>query len=233
MKMDKLVMVLSLFSMTASLIACGNSTVTSVISENAPISLPEPQKDSDTSIEEALWGRRSVRSYGSEAVTIEQLSQLLWSAQGITSPSGWRTAPSAGGLYPLKVYMVVGNVDNLAAGVYVYEPDTHSLTKMIDGDLRQLLSDAALGQLPVQQAAVDFVITGRYEIIMSKYGERGVLYTHLEAGHAAQNICLQAVALKLGVVTIGAFDDAGVKKALSLPEGETPFYIIPAGNLSD
>jgi SagB-type dehydrogenase family enzyme len=231
--MNKLAIALLLFTMTAPLIACGNSAVTSAVSENAQISLPEPRKDSDTSIEEALLGRRSVRSYSEEAVTLEQLSQLLWAAQGITNPNGWRTAPSAGGLYPLKIYVVVGNVDNLAAGVYVYAPDTHSLTMVIEGDLRQSLSQAALGQAPVRQAAVNFVITGRYEIITSKYGERGVLYTHLEAGHAAQNICLQAVGLKMGVVTIGAFDDAGVKKVLGLPEGETPFYIIPAGTLSD
>jgi SagB-type dehydrogenase family enzyme len=215
------------------LASCGGSNVTSAVSEKEPVALPSPQKDSETSIEEALLGRRSVRSYGDEAVTIGQLSQLLWAAQGITSGSGGRTAPSAGGLYPLKVYAVVGNVENLAAGVYIYAPATHSLTKMIDGDLRRALSDATLEQPSVKQAPLVFVITGLYEVIKPRYGERGILYTHLEAGHAAQNICLQAVGLKMGVVTIGAFDDAGVKKVLGLPEGETPFYIIPAGTLSD
>jgi SagB-type dehydrogenase family enzyme len=209
---------------------CGTALVTSAVSENGQVALPVPAKDSDTSIEEALLGRRSVRSYSDKAVTIEQLSQLLWAAQGITSSSGGRTAPSAGGLYPLKVYAIVGNVENLAAGVYVYEPKTHSLVKVMDGDLRAALSQAALSQPCVKQAAVVFVITGTYETVTSKYGERGVLFTHLEAGHAAQNICLQAVGLKMGVVTIGAFEDAKVKKTLKLPEGETPLYILPAGN---
>ncbi len=209
---------------------CGAGAVTSAVSENGKLILPEPAKDSDTSLEEALSGRRSVRSFGVKAVTLNQLSQLLWAAQGITSSSGGRTAPSAGALYPLKVYVAAGNVDTLAAGLYVYEPKDHTLTKVKDGDFRQALSQAALSQPSVKQAAVDFVITGNYEKITSKYGEKGVRFTHLEAGHAAQNLCLQAVGLKLGAVTVGAFDDAAVQKALELPAAETPLYIIPAGN---
>jgi len=212
---------------------CGESGVTSAVAESEEIMLPEPQRDSDTSIEEALLGRRSVRSYGATAVTLEQLSQLLWAAQGITDPSGKRTAPSAGALYPLKVYAVVGNVESLAAGVYAYDPAAHSLAKLVDGDHRQDLAQAALNQPSVGQAAIDIVITAVYEITTVKYGERGIRYVHMEAGHAAQNVCLQAVGLKLGAVPVGAFDDAGVQKLLELPEDEIPLYIIPLGSFTD
>ncbi len=194
------------------------------------ISLPEPEHDSDTSLEQALLNRRSVRSFSGEAITLQQLSQLLWAGQGITDPSGKRTAPSAGGLYPLKLYVVAGSVEGLTAGIYEYEPEIHALKKIKDGDQRQSLSEVALNQKWVGQGAIDIVITAIYEITTVKYGERGVRYVHMEAGHAAQNICLEAVALKLGAVTVGAFDDTGVQEVLGLPEDEIPLYIIPAGN---
>jgi SagB-type dehydrogenase family enzyme len=194
------------------------------------ITLPEPVYDSETSLEEALLARRSVRDFNEEPVTLQQLSQLLWAGQGITDPSGKRTAPSAGALYPLKLYVVAGNVEDLAAGIYEYEPETHTLVKTMDGDQRSSLAQAALGQTCVQQGAIDIVITAIYEITTVKYGERGIRYVHMEAGHAAQNICLEAVALGLGAVTVGAFDDDGVQQVLELPEDEVPLYIIPMGN---
>jgi len=194
------------------------------------ITLPEPVYDSETSLEEALLARRSVRNYSEEPITLQQLSQLLWAGQGITDPSGKRTAPSAGALYPLKLYVVAGNVDGLAVGIYEYEPDTHTLVKIMDGDQRSSLTQAALGQTSVEQGAIDIVITAIYEITTVKYGERGIRYVHMEAGHAAQNICLEAVVLELGAVTVGAFDDAGVRQVLELPDDEVPLYIIPAGN---
>jgi SagB-type dehydrogenase family enzyme len=210
-------------------IGCTVETVSST--ETAmKITLPEPVYASDTSLEEALLARRSVRSFSEAPITLQQLSQLLWAGQGITDPSGKRTAPSAGALYPLKLYVVVGNVEGLAVGVYEYEPETHTLIKTMDGDQRSSLAQAALGQTSVQQSAVDIVITAVYEITTVKYGERGIRYVHMEAGHAAQNICLEAVALELGAVTIGAFDDAGVQQVLELPDDEVPLYIIPAGN---
>ena len=216
---------------------CGENSVTSAAPVNVmnreEIMLPEPQKDSDTSIEETLLERRSVREYSDKALTLEQLSQLLWAAQGVTDPSGKRTAPSAGALYPLKVYAVAGSVEGLAAGVYSYEPSSHSVTKVVDGDRREALARAAVGQSCVERGAIDIVIAAIYEITTVKYGERGIRYVHIEAGHAGQNICLQAVGLKLGAVTIGAFDDAGVRQALELPEDEVPLYIIPVGNLTD
>jgi len=212
---------------------CGVEKAASTVPEGTQIVLPKPARDSDTSLEEALLGRRSTRNFSEEAVTLEQVSQLLWAGQGITSTDGKRTAPSAGALYPLKVYAVIGNVAGVASGVYVYEPVTHTLTRILDGDQRQALSQAAMGQTSVKQDALDIVIAGVYDKVTSKYGERGIRFTHLEAGHAAQNICLQAVGLKLGTVTVGAFDDAGVQQALNLPEDEVTLYIIPAGNFTD
>jgi SagB-type dehydrogenase family enzyme len=234
MKLKGCLVLLIIGIMCLMLVGCGgDGTAVATSEDTGKIILSEPAKDSDTSIEEALWGRRSVRSFSSEAITLEQLSQLLWAGQGITDPSGKRTAPSAGALYPLKLYVFIGNVDGVAAGVYLYDPKTHTLNRIIEGDQRSALSAAALNQPSVRQGAVDIVITGTYEIITSKYGERGVRFTHLEAGHVAQNICLQAVGLKLGTVTVGAFDDASVQKVLGLSADETPLYIIPAGNFVD
>jgi SagB-type dehydrogenase family enzyme len=193
--------------------------------------LPEPQKNSGTSIEEALLGRKSVRSFSDKEVTLEQIGQLCWAAQGITHGTG-RTAPSAGAIYPLTLYVVTGRVSgqNVSGSVYRYDPQNHKLIRIMDGDRRLALSSAAMGQASVKQAAVDFVITGKYEMVKAKFGDKGEMFTHLEAGHAAENICLQAVGLNLGVVTVGAFDGAAVSRALSLPEDETTLYIIPVGN---
>jgi len=196
---------------------------------NSSIALPEPVYESDTSIEEALLARRSIRNYREGALTLQELGQLLWAAQGITDPSGKRTAPSAGALYPLEVYVVVGDVEGLEAGVYKYRPEPHDLVKTLDGDRRKDLTRVALNQQYITQGAIDIVITAVYERVTRKYGDRGVMYTHIEAGHAAQNICLQVASLNLGTVTIGAFENDGVKRVLGLPADEEPLYIMPVG----
>ncbi|MBO3832083.1 MAG: SagB/ThcOx family dehydrogenase [Candidatus Brockarchaeota archaeon] len=150
-------------------------------------------------------------------------------AQGITDLQVLRTAPSAGALYPLEIYLVVGSVEGLAPGVYKYLPNGHEIIRILDGDKRVPLADAALDQAWVRNAAVNIVITAVYGRTTGKYGERWIRYVHFEAGHAAQNICLQAVALNLGLVTVGAFYDEQVKTVLSLPVEEQPLYIIPVG----
>jgi len=193
------------------------------------IKLPEPRYDSEISIEQSLLERRSIRSYSGEPLTLEELSQLLWAAQGLTDPGGLRAAPSAGGLYPLELYLVAGDVDDLTAGVYRYQPDGHQLVKTLDGDRRAELAEAALGQDWVKEGAVSIVFTAVYERTTVKYGDRGVRYVHMEAGHAAQNLCLQATALGLGSVTVGAFHDEEVTKLLNLPADEEPLYVIPVG----
>jgi len=191
--------------------------------------LPPPRKTGPLSLEEALSRRRSLRSYRKEPLELQELSQLLWAAQGITDPRGFRTAPSAGALYPLEIYVAVGEVKGLKPGLYRYHPSGHLLEEMAEGDKRRLLAEAALRQPWVREAPVVFCIAAVYQRTTKKYGRRGIRYVHMEAGHAAQNLCLQAVALGLGGVTVGAFDDQQVKEILGLPSDHHPLYLIPVG----
>jgi SagB-type dehydrogenase family enzyme len=187
------------------------------------VALPKPTKVGHTSLEEVLARRRSVREFASKPLTNEQLGQLLWAAQGITHEDGLRTAPSAGALYPLEIYVAT------SAGFFHYRPSSHELQRRSDRDLRPLLHRAALRQDPVLKAPAVFIITAVYERTIQKYGsDRSPRYVHLETGHAAQNLLLEAVALGLGAVPIGAFDDREVQTALSLGS-EQPLYLIPVG----
>jgi SagB-type dehydrogenase family enzyme len=188
------------------------------------IPLPPPQKKGKMSLEETLQKRRSKRRFESREVTLKQISQLLWACQGITEPSfGGRTAPSAGALYPLEVYVVKKD------GVFHYLPEKHALIRIRKGDMRKELSNAALGQTPPAKAPVSFVITAVYSRTAAKYGERAERYVKLEAGHACQNLLLEVVALDLGGVPIGAFYDEQVQEVLSLPPQHEPLYIVPIG----
>lgn len=219
------VILITLFSGCTSPI--GSSTPP--LEQNSAIKLPDPRYDSDVSLEQSLLQRRSVRIYTNEPLTLWEVSQLLWAAQGVTNTSGFRTAPSAGALYPLELYVVAGNIRDLDAGVYRYEPDGHRLIRIRKGDIRDELAQAALGQNWVKEGAVVFVLTALYERTTGKYGERGIRYVHIEVGHAAQNLCLQATAINLGAVTVGAFYDKRVAGLLNLPNDEQPLYIIPVG----
>lgn len=189
------------------------------------IALPTPQRKGTVSLEEALARRRSVRTFAETPLTMAELGQLLWAAQGVTDPAGLRTAPSAGALYPLEIYIVTRE------GTYHYEPVAHRLAAHAPGDLRRALYDAALQQDAVQSAPAVIVIAADYARTEVKYGEeRTPRYVQLEAGHAAQNILLQAVALNLGGVTIGAFEDAKVKQVLAFPANHDPLYLVPVGH---
>ncbi len=194
------------------------------------IELPQPKLTGEMSLEEALLKRRSVREYNQIPLNLFKASQLLWAAQGETDKSGKRTAPSAGALYPLEVYLVAGNVEQLQAGIYHYIPGKHLLTVVKSGDVRAELKAAALNQSCVGEGAIVIVIAAVYARTEVKYGERAERYVHMEAGHAAQNICLEAAALSLGAVTVGAFDDERVSQIMGMPESEVPLYIIPVGN---
>ena len=188
------------------------------------IQLPEPDTDGTMPLEAALAARRSVRDFLEEPLIETQISQLLWAAQGITHPNGYRTAPSAGALYPLEVYTAT------ADGLFHYKPEDHALIQTLAVDPKPWLYEAALEQDSVLDAPLVIVITGVISRTSIKYGEdRSPLYVHLEAGHAAQNILLQAVTLGLGAVPIGGFYEARVKDALCLPEDHTPLYLIPVG----
>lgn len=214
--------------------ACTLPTSAPVAPEPEPMStvnvkLPAPVMKSQVSLEETLSRRRSVREYTGKSLTLQEVSQLLWAAQGVTSRSGGRTAPSAGALYPLEIYLVAGGVENLDAGVYRYQPEKHELATVKNTDVRKDLAEAALQQTSISDGAIDIVIAAVYERTTVKYGERGIRYVHMEAGHAAQNVALQSTALELGTVTIGAFYDERVKAVLGMEQDETPLYIMPVG----
>jgi SagB-type dehydrogenase family enzyme len=191
--------------------------------------LPQPRRDSAFPLERALSERRSVREFRDTPLRLEELAQLVWAAQGRVTQSGHRTAPSAGALYPLELLVVAGNVQDLAAGVYRYQPSLHGLAPLAEGDRRKQLVEAARGQHWIGEAPAILVIAGVERRTTGKYGARGVRYVHLEAGHAAQNVLLQAVALGLGATVVGAFSDAEVKTAAALRDDEQPLYLIPVG----
>jgi SagB-type dehydrogenase family enzyme len=197
------------------------------------ISLPEPKLTGGISLEDTLQKRRSVREYTSEPLMQGEVSQIVWAAQGKTTDWGGRTAPSAGALYPLELYVIVGNVQGLSTGVYKYKPEKHELNKTKNEDIRDRLSQAALDQVFIKHGAISLIISGSYGRTTAKYGDRGIRYVQMEAGHAAQNVCLQVTALGLGAVTVGAFNDSEVKDVAGLSEDESPLYIIPVGRKAD
>lgn len=202
-------------------------------SEKNFLKLPPPQKKGKISVEEAISKRRSIRDYQKKSLTLKDLSQLLWASQGITDPlKKLRTAPSAGATYPLTIYLIVGKegVDKLTPGLYRYHPLDHQLEFILKGDFRQDLARAALGQRWVKEAPIDIVISAIYEKTTERYGQRGIRYVHLEAGHVGQNLYLQATALNLAMVVVGAFIDKEIQEILNLKENEKPLYIIPIGH---
>ena len=195
------------------------------------IALPAPRLKGELSLEEAISRRRSRRQFKDSPLTLEQVSQILWAAQGVTNREGLRAAPSAGALYPLDSYLAVGGqaVEGLAEGVYRYDPQGHVLEHILEGDVRQTLARLAV-QTFIAEAPVVLIITGEYERTSWKYGDRATRYVHMEAGHAAQNIYLQAEAMGLGTVVAGSFQDEELSRALGLPTGHRPLYIMPVGH---
>ncbi len=187
------------------------------------IKLPKPKLKSNLSVEEAILKRRSVRGYSSRELTTKEIGQLLWASQGVTDVRGLRAAPSAGALYPLEIYLLTGN------GVYRYVPEGHELQRKSTKDLKKGLARASWNQRFIEEAPLDIVICAVYERVTSRYGERGIRYTDIEVGHAAENIHLQAISLGLSSCPVGAFDDKAVSKILNLPGKEKPIYIIPVG----
>jgi SagB-type dehydrogenase family enzyme len=194
-----------------------------VVSGAKIIELSEPALKGGMSFEEAIAARRSVRDFAGDRLTEKELSQLLWSAQGITRSWGGRTAPSAGALYPIEMYIV------LQEGLFRYVSRGHKLVKISDQNLFNPLAGAALGQECLRHAPAVIVMTAVYERTERKYGRRGERYVKMEVGHAAENILIQAVSLGLGAVPIGAFYDDQVSRALNLPENHEPLYLIPVG----
>jgi SagB-type dehydrogenase family enzyme len=192
--------------------------------------LPEPPSASEGCLHAILKDRRTTRAFAAQPVSLVEVARVLWAAQGITSPGGFRTAPSAGALYPLELHLLAGDVEGLPPGHYRYEPAQRALKAVHAGDMRHLVAKAALKQEWIAEAPAIVVVTAIDSRTTGKYGPRGVRYVHMEVGHASQNLLIEAVALGLGGAVVGAFDDADLKRLLRLPGEEHPLAILPVGH---
>jgi SagB-type dehydrogenase family enzyme len=200
--------------------------------QGAGMKLPQPKMEGSIPVEQAIKQRRTIRNYSSQILHLDQLSQLLWSAQGLTGSRRFkRAAPSAGALYPMDVYAVVGqnSVVQIEAGVYRYEPRPHVLSLITKDDLRDRVARAASSQMWMANAPINFVITAEYSRVMGKYGKRGIRYAQIEAGHIGQNLFLQAEALGLKAGIVGAFKDKELTEVMKLPRSHEPLLIMPIG----
>jgi SagB-type dehydrogenase family enzyme len=200
--------------------------------KEATMKLRPPKTDGTVSVERAIKQRRTIRSFTPETLNLNQFSQLLWSAQGITGNDGFkRAAPSAGALYPMDVYAVVGrsSVEQIEAGVYHYEPNGHALSNITMEDVRERVAKASLSQMWMARAPLNTVIAAEFSRITVKYKERGIRYAMIEAGHIAQNLFLQAEALRLKAAIVGAFHDNELIDILKIPRSHEPLLIMPIG----
>lgn len=189
------------------------------------VKLPDPLVEQGMSLKTAISSRRSVREFSTEPLKMEEISQLLWAAQGITHDGDRRTAPSAGATYPLELYLVT------AESVFRYIARDHTLLPTLEGDLRKDLFAASLEQEFFLEAPVTVVFTAVLARTEQRYGStRSPRYVHIEVGHAAQNMMLQAVALGLDTVPVGAYEDERVSRVLNLPADHIPLYLVPAGH---
>jgi len=187
------------------------------------ITLPKPSQEGSMSLEQAIAVRRSRRHFLPRSLTLEQIGQLTWAAQGQDARSRYRTTPSAGATYPLELFVVTSD------GFFRYLPNKHALEKLTDQDLRAALASAAWGQEFIEAAPLTLLFAAQFSRTTKHYGQRGVRYVYMEAGHAAQNVHLQAESLGLGSVAVGAFDDASISKVLSLPDYLEPIYMVVVG----
>ncbi len=200
------------------------------------VKLPPAKLDGKLSVEAAMLKKKSVREFKGTALKLEEVSQLLWAANGdlpvdaVTSATS-KVLPSAGGLYPLEVFLVSGDkaVQGLDAGVYQYVPGSNSLRLVQARDARALLSSAALGQVCVARAPATIVIGAVMAKSAAKYGFRSAQYVYVEAGCADQNLYLQAESLGLHIATVGAFKEDQVSAVLKLPSEVTPLLLVSVG----
>jgi len=200
--------------------------------QRSDMKLPPPETKGTISVERAIIQRRTIRAYRSQNLLLNQLSQLLWAAQGITESNGIkRAAPSAGALYPLDLFAVVGqdSVERLETGVYHYKSERHCLSLVVGRDLLNRVARAALSQMWMAKAPLYIVITAEYSRTTGKYGKRGVRYALIEAGHVGQNIFLQAEALGLKAGIVGAFNDSKLIEIMKIPHSYEPLLIMPVG----
>jgi SagB-type dehydrogenase family enzyme len=193
------------------------------------IKLPQTEPNPGQPLEQLLAQRRCVRKYAHRSVTLADAARLLWAAQGVNADDDLRTAPSAGALHPIEIYLAAGAVTELAPGIYRYLPSEGAIENAAEGDRRVALARAALGQAWVADAALILIIAADYEHTTSKHGRRGKRYVHMEAGHVAQNVLLMAATLNLGSAVVGAFDDKLVAAATGLDRHQAPLYLLPVG----
>ena len=210
----------------------GSSSLTLMGENPRTYLLPSPVAEGNISVEEALMNRRSHRSFQDKPLTPKQLSQILWAAYGVSDPRGLRTAPSAGALYPLEIFFVIGNVTGIEVGVYRYIPREHKIVRTSEDDIRQDLAELAWGQTFIQDAPIIIIYTGIFSRTTGRYGEeQGRVYVYMEVGHSAQNIYLQAETLGLGTCAVGAFMDNNINLLLGIPANseEELLYLMPVG----
>jgi SagB-type dehydrogenase family enzyme len=211
-------------------------STTSLADAKNDFKLPKPSFTGKMSVETSMTKKKSVRHFAADPLTLEQLSQLLWAANGVLpvdaiSGATVKTLPSAGGIYPLEIFLLTGDksVKGLPAGVFHYNTMNNSLLMISSGDARMALAQAALSQIWMASAPVTIVIAGAFGKSTAKYGQRGIQYTFMESGAANQNLYLQAEAIGLRVGTVGAFDENAVSSAIRIPAGITPLLLVPVG----
>jgi SagB-type dehydrogenase family enzyme len=197
--------------------------------EDSAIGLPAPATGENVSLEAAIARRRSRRAYRSDPLRLADVAQLLWAAQGVTGPEQQRTAPSAGALHPLALYLCATRVEGLEPGIYRYRSADHDLEPVCLGDKRRDLAAAAVWQDCIRFSACVLLFAADYSCTTAKYGERGIRYVHIEVGAAAENVLLEATALGLGTVIVGSFDDAQVAAIAHLPDKLAPIAMMPVG----
>jgi len=203
---------------------------------NPQIILPQPRSLSKETLDFVIKNRRSIRYFSKKALTLEQLSYLLWSSTGIQrieQSFEFRTAPSAGALYPIETYVVINNVKNISKGVYHYNIKTHCLEEIKTGDFRNDITEAALNQQMCYNCSVVFIWTAIFNRSKCKYRERAYRYIYLDAGHIAENLALSATSLKLGSCQIAALFDDEVNELISVDiKNESTIYMSVVGNIS-
>jgi SagB-type dehydrogenase family enzyme len=193
-----------------------------------PVPLPDARHEGTMSLEAALWARHSTRELKPDALPLAAAAQLLWAAQGKNRADGRRTAPSAGATYSLELYLVAGNIDGLAAGVYRYRSATHDLVLSQAGDRRAELT-AAPGRPPGWAAGAPLllVFAAVPERVNRRFGARAERFLAMDVGHAAENVYLQATALGLGTTFMGLVNDSAMARVLGADE--RPMGVMPVG----
>ncbi len=201
----------------------------SFAAEPRTVALPKPDTTGKVTLEQAIAQRRSVREYAPGALTLAEVSQLLWVAQGITGPDGKRATPSARAVYPLQVWLVANDVTGLSAGIYRYEPTEHALALVTAGDPRGPLAAAARGQASIEHAAAVVAVAGDSALAAERFRSSAARWLGMEAGFVVQDVYLEATVLGLGTVMVGGFEQTAVRRALGLPPGWEALALMPVG----